>query len=294
MVKLTRKYKKKNSRTKSMKKHKVSKKSRKSRNKKIIYIKKNSRKQRKIRGGGDDGDGDSDDELSKIESGKLRNYSISGDPDDIESGSKTPIIRNRNKIPSAKPSPTARTQSPFVSIFSRFSGSLGDLTKSISSPYPRKTSDTSPNISTSIADSEEGGVINTNVPSPENLQSSGVESYTDEYHTDEYKAYLMNTTITKYEKPMAPLVFHEKKVLFSKFLDNSGYTGREKEYLMNKLTDPDFIHNLDTIIDKMSNTQKSNLNRQEELFEATQKNAINLYNKDIQERIKKAREMLRK
>lgn len=287
MVKLTRKYKKKNSRSKSIKKHKVSKKSRKSRNKKIIYIKKNSRKQRKIRGGGDDGDGDSDDELSKIESGKLRNYSISGDPDDIESGSKTPVIRNRNKIPSVKPSPTARTQSPFVSIFSRFSGSLGDLTKSISSPYPRKTSDTSPNISTSIADSEEGGVINTNVPSPENLQSSGVESYTDEYHTDEYKAYLMNPSIKKY-KPMAPLVFHEKKMFFSKFLDNSGYTGLEKEDLMNKLTDPDFIHDLDNIIYKMSNTQKSNLNRQEELFEATQKNARESLRKDIQEKIKSA------
>lgn len=278
MVKLTRKY-KKNNRSKSMKKHKVSKKSRKSRNKKIIHIKKNSRKERKIRGGGDDGDGDSDDELSKIESGKLRIYSISGDPDDIESGreSITPVRQRKNKISSVKPYPTARIQSPFVSLFSRFSGSLGDLTKSISSPYPRKTS----NISSSSADSEEGGVTNTSERLPDfEEQLSGVE-----VHTDEYQAYLTNPNIDNYT-PMAPLVFESQQKRFSKFLDNSGYTGLEKEDLMNKLTDPDFIHDLDNIIYKMSNTQKSNLIRQEELFKATQKNARDSLRKDILKKIK--------
>jgi hypothetical protein len=284
MVKLTRKYKKKNSRSKSIKKHKVSKKSRKSRNKKIIHIKKNSRKRRRI-GGGSDIDGESDDEeLFNIESGISRNKSISGDSFDIESGreSITPVITRKIKIPSAKPSPTARTQSPFVSIFSRFSGSLGDLTKSIS-PYPRKTSNISPNISSSSADSEEGGVTNTSVPLPKyDLPFSGVE-----VHTDEYQAYLTNPSIKRY-KPMAPLVFESQQKRFSKFLDNSGYTGSEKEELMNKLTDPDFIHHLDIFINKMSNTQKSNLNRQEELFEATQKNARESLRKDIEEKIKSA------
>lgn len=266
MVKLTRKYKKKNSISKSMKKHKVSKKSRKSRNKKIIHIKKNSRKQRKIRGSGD---GDSDDELNNIESGISQNKSI------------TLVRERKNQIPSVKPSPTARNQSPFVSIFSTLSGSLGDLTKSISSPYPRKTSNISPNITSSSADSEEGGITNTSVPLPKyDLPFSGVE-----VHTYEYQTYLTNPSIKRY-KPMAPLVFESQQKRFSNFLDKSGYTGSEKEDLMNKLTDPDFIHHLDIFIDKMSNTQKSNLNRQEELFKATQKNARDSLRKDILKKIK--------
>jgi len=265
-----------------MKKHKVSKKSRKSRNKKIIYIKKNSRKQRRVGGGGD---GESDDELDKIESGKYKIYSISGDPDDIESGreSMTPFRQRKNQIPSVKPSPTARTQSPFVSIFSRVPESWGDLTKSISSPYPKKTSNISPNISTSSADSEEGGIINTSVPLPKyHEQLSGIE-----VHTDEYQAYLTNPNIDNYT-PMAPLVFESLQKRFSKFLDKLGYDGDNKGELMNKLTDPDFIHNLDTLMDKMGNTQKINLKLQEELFEATQKNARESLRKDIQEKIKSA------
>jgi hypothetical protein len=280
MRKLTKKYKKKNS-SKSMKKHKVSKKSRKSRNKKIIYIKKNSRKQRRVGGGGD---GDSDDELDNIESGKSRIYSISGDPDDIESGreSITPVITRKIKIPSAKPSPTARTQSPFVSIFSGFSGSLGDLTNSIS-PYPRKISNISPNISSSSADSEEGGIINTSVPLPKyDEQLSGIE-----VHTDEYQAYLTNPTIKSY-KPMAPLVFESLQKQFSSFLDNLGYDGVNKEELMNKLTDPGFIHNLDTIMNKMGKKEIELKEMRNTLINETQKNARESLVKDIKERIKNA------
>lgn len=285
MGKLTRKY-KKNNKTKSMKKHKVSKKSRKSRNKKIIHIKKISRKRRRV-GGGGDSDGESDDEeLYNIESGISRNKSISSDNFDIESGreSITPVITRRNKIPTVKPSPTARTESPFVSIFSRFSGSLGDLTKSISSPYPRKTSNISPNISSSSADSEEGGVTNTHVPLPTfEEQLSGVV-----VHDKDYLTYIGNPNINKY-KPMAPLVFESLQKQFSSFLDKMGYKGDNKKELMNKLTDPDFIHNLDTLMDKMSKKQTELEQIRNMLIDETQKNARESVKKDIEEQIIKAR-----
>ena len=274
MVKLTRKYKKKNSRTKSMKKHKVSKKSRKSRNKKIIHIKKNSRKQKRVGGGGD---GDSDDELSKIESGKSRIYSISGDPDDIEGGreSITLVRERKNQIPSVKPYPTARNQSPFVSIFSRVQESWGDLTKSISSPYSRKISNISPNISSSSADSEEGGVTNTNLyPKKYDEELSEVQVHSQDYITYLGKNKNKNTLLS-------PVVFDSQQNRFSKFLDNSGYTGSEKEDLMNKLTDPDFINSLDTIMDKMITTQIERKHIRENLLNEGQRNAKISLRKDI-------------
>lgn len=260
MGKLTIKY-KKNNRTKTMKKHKVSKKSRKSRNKKIIHIKKNSRKRRRVGGGGD---GDSDDELDNIESGKLPNYS--GDPVDIESGreSMTPVRQRKNKILTAR----TQTQSPFVSIFSR---SFDNLSKSIS-PFSRKLPSTSPNISSSSADSEE--------------QLSGVV-----VHSNEYQNYLTNTNKKNY-KALEPVVFESVKNQFSLFLDKLGYEGDKKEELMNKLTDPDFIHNLDTLMGKMSDTYKNNLNLREELFEATQQNALESIRKDIEDTIKKSKNKL--
>lgn len=266
MGKLTRKY-KKNNRTKTMKKHKVSKKSRKSRNKKIIHIKKNTRKRRRTGGGGD---GDSDDELDNIniESGKLPNYSISGDPDDIESGreSTTHFTQHKNKIPTVKPSPTARTESPFVSIFSGFSGSSNDLTKSSSS-----------------ADSEEGGVINTNIPLPTfEEQLSGVV-----VHSNEYQNYLTNPDTKKY-KALPPVVFESVKKQFSLFLDKLGYKGINKEDLMNKLTDPDIIHKLDIFMDKMSKKQTETEQLRNMLIDETQKNARESLIKDIKERIKNA------
>lgn len=269
MGKFTRKY-KKNNKTKSMKKHKVSKKSRKSKHKKIIHIKKSTRKRRRVGGGGD---GDSDDELDNIESGKLPNYS--GDPFDIESGreSMTPVGQRNNKIP------TARTQSPFVSIFSR---SFDNLTKSIS-PYLRKTTNTPSNISSSSNDSEEGGITNTSVPLPKfDEQLSGIE-----VHTEEYQNYLTDPSIKKY-KPMAPLVFESLQKQFSSFLDNLGYTGDGKKELMNKLTDPDFIHNLDTLMDKMSKKQTELEQMRNTLIGETQKNARESLLKDMKERIKNA------
>lgn len=288
MGKLTRKY-KKNNKTKSIKKHKVSKKSRKSRNKKIIHIKKNSRKRRRVGGGGDgDSDSDGDDkELYNIniESGKLPNYSISGDPDDIESGreSTTPFRQRKNKILTVKPSPTARTQSPFVSIFSGLSGSLGDLSKSIP-PYSRKLPSTSPNISSSSADSEEGGITNTAGPLPKfHEQLSGVV-----VHDKDYLTYIGNPNINKY-KPMAPLVFESLQRQFSSFLDKLGYDGDNKEELMNKLTDPDFIHNLNTFMDKMGQKKIELEQMRNTLINETQKNARESVKKDIEEQIIKAR-----
>lgn len=257
MGKLTRKY-KKNNRTKSMKKHKVSKKSRKSRNKKIIHIKIISRKRRRVGGGGD---GDSDDELDNIESGKLPNYS--GDPDDIESGreSTTHVRKSNNKIRTAR----TQTQSPFVSIFSR---SFDNLSKSIS-PFSRKLPSTSPNISSSSADSEE--------------QLSGVV-----VHSNEYQNYLTNTNKKNY-KALEPAVFESLQKQFSSFLDKMGYKGDNKKELMNKLTDPDFIHNLGTLMDKMSKKQRETEQIRNTLIGETQKNARESVKKDIEEQIIKAR-----
>lgn len=272
MGKLTRKY-KKNNRTKSMKKHKVSKKSRKSRNKKIIHIKIISRKRRRVGGGGD---GDSDDELDNIESGKLPNYS--GDPDDIESGreSTTHVRKSNNKIRTAR----TQTQSPFVSIFSR---SFDNLSKSIS-PFSRKLPCTSPNISSSSADSEEGGVTNTIVPlSTFEEQLSGVV-----VHSNEYQNYLTNTNKKKY-KALEPAVFESLQKQFSSFLDKMGYKGDNKKELMNKLTDPDFIHNLGTLMDKMSKKQRETEQIRNTLIGETQKNARESVKKDIEEQIIKAR-----
>ena len=281
MGKLTRKY-KKNIKIKSMKKHKVSKKSRKSRHKKIIHIKKSTRKRRRT-GGGSDGESD-DEELYNIETGITRNKSISSDHFDIESGreSMTPVIQRKNKIPTVKPSPTARTQSPFVSIFSGFSGSLDNLTKSIS-PYSRKIPSTYPNISSSSADSEEGGVTNTSVPLPKyDEQLSGIE-----VHSQEYQNYLTHPNIKKY-KALPLVVFESVKKQFSSFLDKLGYKGINKEELMNKLTDPDFIHNLDTLMDKMSKKQTELEQIRNTLIGETQKNARESLIKDEKERIKNA------
>ena len=188
----------------------------------------------------------------------------------------TPVGQRNNKIP------TARTQSPFVSIFSRLSGSLGDLAKNIP-PYSRKIQSTSPNISSSSADSEEGGVTNTAVPLQKfHEQLSGIE-----VHSDEYQNYLTNTKKKNY-KALPLDVFESVKKQFSLFLDKLGYKGIKKEDLMNKLTDPDFIHNLNTLMYKMDKKQIELEQMRNTLIGETQKNARESLLKDMKERIKNA------
>ena len=57
---------------------------------------------------------------------------------------------------------------------------------------------------------------------------------------------------------------------------------------MNKLTDPDFIHNLNTLMYKMDNKQIELEQMRNTLIGETQKNARESLLKDMKERIKNA------